>query len=195
MESWKAFIEAVTQSESEGLAPYIHRIDEGFETVFQTIATIRQSLIGLRFRTDVISVGLQNCQDGAAQLRDEITAVIESPPDGRFDGFVPAAFRKRVSMLMHAISDLFDHGLRHSGLTVGTTVACRTALASAVAEIAIAFEMVHQHGGTFDALRAQIYDVNHKLTRLFEKLRFPFTIMLIVHGQPARARRSVTETV
>jgi hypothetical protein len=185
LDSWKAFIESVNETESEGLAPYVNRIRSSFDTIFEVIATIRGSSPRFRFRSDIGCIGILDFEDGIVMLQDEISALLESPPGERFDGFLPRAFRRRIAAIMHGISDLFDRALLHTGMTVGTTVACRTALSSAVAGLAVALEMAGQIGGTFNAIRAQIFDVNLKLTALFEKLRFPFALALTLHEKAA----------
>jgi hypothetical protein len=180
LECWKIFIEDFNISESEGLGPYTNRINSSFDTIFDAIATIRFSMSRFQFKTDNSCIALQNFQDSIVLLRDEIFAVLEQPMRERFVGFLPKVFQRRIAATMHAISDLFDHALLHSCLTVAVTVSCRTELSSAVAGIAVAMEMARQNGEIFNELRAQIFEVNQQLTLLFEKLRFPFALALVL---------------
>jgi hypothetical protein len=182
---WAAFIEGLNELENEGLRPYVNRINAGFDAVFDSIGIVRFAMPLLQFRTDVGCVALQAFQDDAVRLREEITAVLLSPRGERFEGLNPVAFRKRIALTMHSISDLYDRALLHSGIPLAKLVASRTAMSSAVAAISVGLHTARQNDQNFTLLRSQIYTVNRKLMILFEKLRFPFTLSLILQDKAA----------
>jgi hypothetical protein len=183
LNSWRAFIEAQGKCEGEGLGPYVVRIHQSFEEIFQAIVTLRENLPIRRFRTDTSCITLQNFQDQVLLLREEIAAVLRRPSQERFEGFNPQIFQKRIALLMHAVSDLFDRALLHVGLTVAVTISSRTTISSSIAAIGVALQMAWQSEDAFNAMRERVFEVNQELTKLFGKLRFPFAIEIVLREQ------------
>jgi hypothetical protein len=161
----------------------VNRIRASFVAIFGAVGIIRFAMPRLRFRTDIGCVALQALQDDAVRLREEIAAVLLAPRAARFEGFNPVAFKRRIALTMHSVSDLYDRALLHSGIPLAKLVACRTAMSSAVAAIAMSLHTAHQSDQNFNLLRRQIYIVNRKLTLLYEKLRFPFALSLVLQDK------------
>jgi hypothetical protein len=192
METWAIFVDLIRDFESGGIDPYVNTINLSFNTMFEAICTLKGSIPGMHFKTDVGCIGLLAFYEKALLLWEEIEALLLTPIGQRFVGFEPTMFRNRIASFMHAISDLFDHSLQFSCMTVATKITCRTALSSSTATIATALNDVRLNERTFNELKAQICDVNQSIARLFVKLRFPFALTLMPHEPNEPEKRDLT---
>jgi hypothetical protein len=181
--NWAGFIESANELENDGIRPYVNGINSNFNAVFDCIATVRSLLPVIRFRTDIACVALQNFQDDMLQLRTEITRIIVSPKAQRFQGFLHVAFKRRIVLMMHQISSLFNKSLLHSCVSITRLATARALISSSIAAIAMDVEMAHQFDESFNLLRQEICLLNDKLTRLFDLLKIPFEVSLVFQDE------------
>lgn len=176
---WAAFIELINELESEGLAPFISRVNSSFDDIFNSLYTIRTSMPVIRFRTDIACVALDRFQSGVIALRDQISRMVLAKKEERFEGFMPLEFKKKITVLMHQISDLYGHALPHSCLSTAKTQTTRFTMSSAIAGISIAVNMAREADATYASLKGQIMEVNQQLTRVCRHLSLPFCVSLV----------------
>ena len=179
VEQWAAFIDVINEMETEGLGPYVSRINTSFDEIFNAILQVRTAMPRMRFRTDIAVLALSKLQNGVIALRDEISAMILAPKESRFVGFSHSLFKRRITLLMHSIGDLYDRALPHSCLPVGTTLATRAVISSAIAAISTAVNMARQCEQVFVVLKDEVLNVNTELSRVCQEINFPLAVSVV----------------
>lgn len=178
LHAWVSFIEQISICESEGLAPHLGQLNDGFDTFFSCFAQIRQSMPTIRFKTDVGCVALEKLQNQIIKLRDDLSRIFFAPKDERFSTFDPLKFKMRMAQLMHQISDLFDRALLHSSLPISKTIPARTNMTSVLASISIIVNTARNYDIMFTNLKTHLVVMNERLTCLFKMMGFPYTVSI-----------------
>jgi hypothetical protein len=188
--NWAAFIESTNELENDGLQPYVDGIEASFGSIFDSVAALRSELPVIRYKTDVPVVGLQNFQDTMLGLRTEIYEMIVTPKAQRFEGFEEVGFKHEIGGHMHLVTDLFNRALLHSGISPVRSANARAMITASLAAIAMSVGMAQQFDESFDVLRQEICRLNEKLTVLFDLMRSPFEVALILDNQGKRRKKA-----
>lgn len=190
---WAAFIDLINEMETEGLGPYVSRINASFDDIFNAILQVRTSMPRMRFRTDVAVVALDQLQNGVIALRNEISSMILTPKNTRFTGFSNVAFKRRITLLMHSVGDLYDRALPHSCIPVAKTLTTRSVISSSIAAISTAVNMARQSDQFFLILKDEVLNVNTELSRVCQLMNFPLAVSVVFDDEQESERPNTPE--
>lgn len=177
--AWATYIESTNAIESEGMAPHLQKVNESFDLINQTIQRIRKSMPNIRYRTDVSCVSMETFQTNANALREELADQFLAPTSVRFKEFDENHFQHQITYLTRQIFEIYSKALPNSCLPLAVKIQTRTQLSTAVADISTSVLSAKQCEGIFNSMKGEIILANQRLTSIFQRMNFPFSVSLI----------------
>ncbi|OHT04799.1 hypothetical protein TRFO_06262 [Tritrichomonas foetus] len=177
--AWAKFIESTNTIENEGLSPYINIINDSFDQLIRTLRFLRRSMPNIRYKTDPHCVSFEQFQNNVLSFQDEINEQILAPKEIRFKTFDANHFHRQITFLMRQIFDIYAHSLPHSCISLAVKIQTRTELSTSIANISSAVLAARKSDEMFNLMKGEIILANQRLTSIFQRMNFPFSVSLI----------------